>query len=312
VPWVRVRRIDAKLSRADCPSCPIQAFQLNPLVAVTGATGIVGGGVARRLAAAGIAQRLIVRSRNRTPLVPNSEVAVASYADFAGSRTALDGIDTVFMVSGAEDPDRLADHRTFIDAAAAAGVHRIVYTSFYGANASSTFLLGRDHWFTEEHLRASGLAFSFLRNNLYADQFLDWAGPEGLLAGPAGDGRVAVVSRTDVVDVAAVILRAAVTFGREASEHDGATYGLSGPAALSLTEIAATISEVTGHPTRYQPETLAEAYASRAMYDAPRWMVDAWVSTYTAIAAGELAEVTGDVQRLTGRPPMSYAELLGG
>ena len=92
----------------------------------------------------------------------------------------------VFMVSGAEDPNRLADHRTFIDAAAAAGVHRIVYTSFFGATAASTFLLGRDHWFTEEHLRESGLTFTFLRNNLYADQFLDWAGPEGVLAGPAG------------------------------------------------------------------------------------------------------------------------------
>ena len=306
-----MRRIDAKLSRANCPSCPIRPVQMSPLMAVTGVTGIVGGGVARQLAAAGIPQRLIVRSANRTPSIPAAEVAVASYADFAGSRTALQGIDTVFMVSGAEDPNRLADHRTFIDAAAAAGVHRIVYTSFFGANASSTFLLGRDHWFTEEHLRASGLAFTLLRNNLYADQFLDWAGPEGVLAGPAGDGRVAVVSRTDVVDVAAVILRAAFQVGRQVSQHDRATYGLSGPAALSLDEIAATISRVTGHLTRYQPETLDEAHASRAMYDAPQWMVDAWISTYTAIAAGELDEVTDDVQRLTGRPAMSYAELLG-
>jgi len=285
---------------------------MSPKVAVTGVTGIVGGGVARGLAAAGIPQRLIVRSANRTPSIPAADVAVAAYADFAGSRTALEGIDTVFMVSGAEDPNRLADHRTFIDAAAAAGVHRIVYTSFFGANASSTFLLGRDHWFTEEHLRASGLTFTFLRNNLYADQFLDWAGPEGLLAGPAGDGRVAVVSRTDVVDVAAVILRAASKAGRNVSEHDGVTYGLSGPASLNLDEIAATITAVTGHPTRYQRQALDEAYASRAMFDAPKWMVDAWISTYTAIAAGELDEVTGDVQRLTGRPPMSYAELLGG
>ncbi|MET0866185.1 MAG: SDR family oxidoreductase [Nakamurella sp.] len=284
---------------------------MSPVVAVTGVTGIVGGGVAQCLADDGIEQRLIVRAPNRAPSVPLSEVAVASYADFAGSRTALAGIDTVFMVSGAEDPNRLADHRTFIDAAAAAGVHRIVYTSFFGANADSTFLLGRDHWFTEEHLRASGLSFTFLRNNLYADQFLDWAGPEGVLAGPAGDGRVATVSRTDVVDVAAVILRAASQSGRAPSTHDGQTYGLSGPDALNLDEIAATITRVTGHPTRYQPETLEQAYASRAMFDAPKWMVDAWVSTYTAIAAGELAEVTGDVQRLTGRPPMSYAELLG-
>ena len=94
--------------------------------------------------------------------------------------------------------------------------------------------------------------------------------------------------------------------------HCGQTYDLTGREALTLTEVAAIITEVTGAPTAYVEETIEEAYASRAVYGAPEWLVDAWVSTYTAIAAGELAEVTGDVQLVTGHPAVSLEELLGG
>ena len=76
--------------------------------------------------------------------------------------------------------------------------------------------------------------------------------------------------------------------------------------------MAATVTEVTGRQVTYVDETLEEAYASRAVYGAPDWQVDAWVSTYTAIAADELATVSGDVERLTGRPATSLAELLRG
>jgi uncharacterized protein YbjT (DUF2867 family) len=281
-------------------------------IAVTGATGVVGGGVARRLATAGIAQRLIVRSPHRTPPLPGAEIAVASYGDGPAARTALAGVDTLFMVSGAEQPNRLADHLTFVDAAAAARVRRIVYTSFFHASPQSTFLLARDHWHTEARIRDSGMSFTFLRDNLYADVFLDFAGPEGVLRGPAGDGRVSVVARADVIDAAVAVLQDAATSGGAASRHDGASYGLTGPAALSLAEIADIISRATGRQVRYQAESIDEAYASRAVYGAAQWQVDAWVSTYTAIAAGELEEVTDDVRLVTGHPPLSLAALLGG
>ena len=152
--------------------------------------------------------------------MPGAEVAQASYADAAAARAALAGIDTLFMVSGAEDPNRLAAHLTFVDAAAAAGVRRIVYTSFFGAGPDSTFLLARDHWYTETADPRLGLAFTFLRDNLYADVFLDFAGPEGVLRGPAGDGRVAAVARADVIDVAVAVLR-----GRGAGDRRPRTTG---------------------------------------------------------------------------------------
>ncbi|MFD0470805.1 hypothetical protein ACFQ0B_22785 [Nonomuraea thailandensis] len=93
-------------------------------------------------------------------------------------------------------------------------------------------------------------------------------------------------------------------------EHEGVTYHLTGPQALTLDEVAATISAATGRDVTYHAETVPEAYASREIYGAPGWQVEAWVSTYLAIAAGELEAVTGDIPALTGRPATSFAELL--
>jgi uncharacterized protein YbjT (DUF2867 family) len=230
-------------------------------------------------------------------------VAVAEYADGAAVRAALAGASTVLMVSGAEHPDRVAQHRSFIDAASAAGVGHLVYTSFFGAAPDATFTLARDHWATEEHLRASGLPHTILRDNLYADFLPLLADDRGVIRGPAGSGRVAAVAIDDVADAAlAVVLRPA--------EHAGATYSLTGPAALTLAEAAEILTRAGGRPVSYEPETLAEAYASRERYGAPRWQVDAWVSTYTSIASGELAEVTDDVPRLAGHPARSLAEIV--
>ena len=93
------------------------------------------------------------------------------------------------MVSASETPDRVEHHTSFIDGAVQAGVRHLVYTSFFGASPTSTFTLGRDHWATEEYIRASGLDYTYLRDNLYADFFAMMVGEDGVLRGPAGDGR---------------------------------------------------------------------------------------------------------------------------
>ena len=149
-------------------------------IAVTGATGHIGGLVARSLADAGVPQRLIARSVNRLPQLPGADSAETTYGDQKRALAALAGIDTLFMVSAAESADRLDQHRTFIDAAAEAGVRHIVYTSFLGAAPDATFTLARDHWVTEEHIRASGLAFTFLRDSFYLDFLPALAGEDGV------------------------------------------------------------------------------------------------------------------------------------
>ncbi|MGO4340238.1 NAD(P)H-binding protein [Pedococcus sp. 2YAF34] len=275
---------------------------MTDVVGITGVTGAVGGAVASRLADLGDRLVLLARRPEAALEVPGAAVRRAEYADTAEVRAALAGIDTLLMVSAAEDVDRRSQHLAFVDAAAAAGVRHVVYTSFQGAAADCTFTLGRDHFATEEAIRASGMAFTFLRDSFYAD-FLPLMVTDGAIRGPAGDGRVAAVARDDVAAVAAVVLA-------DSAAHAGATYDLTGPEALTLAEAAATITEVTGTPTRYVAETVPEAYASRASYGAPDWQVDAWVSTYTAIAAGEVEHVSDAVERLTGHPATSLRELL--
>jgi uncharacterized protein YbjT (DUF2867 family) len=272
-------------------------------VAVTGSTGQLGGRIARRLAAAGVSQRLLVREPARAPELPETKALQAEYADFEAVREALAGVGTALMISASESLDRVQRHRTFVDAAVDAGVRNLVYTSFFGAAPDATFTLARDHWATEEYIRASGLPFTFLRDNLYADFLTYMVAEDGVIRGPAGEGRVSAVAQEDIAEVATTVLLAPDT-------HAGLTYDLTGPEALSFAEIAAIIAAHTGRDIKYEAETVEEAYVSRAHYGAPDWQVDAWVSTYTAIAAGEMSGVSDAVLRVTGHPATALPELL--
>ncbi len=275
------------------------------VLGVTGATGRLGGRVARALAVAGVEQRLLVRTPSRAPQLPRAEVVQAAYRDGDSVRRALAGVDVALMVSAAESEDRVEEHRTFVDAAAAAGVRHLVYISFFGAAPDATFVLARDHHATERHIELSGMTWTFLRDNLYADFVPLLAGEDGVLRGPAGDGRVSVVAQDDIAAATTAVLD-------DPAAHERRTYSLTGPEAVTLTEAAATLTRVLGRPFAFHDETVEEAYASRSSYGAADWQVDAWVSTYTAIASGELAPVTGDVELLTGRPPRSLADVLTG
>lgn len=274
-----------------------------PALAITGSTGVLGGALAAGLAQAGIPQRLLVRTPAKAPQLPGARVVRAAYQDTAETRAALAGVRTLFMVSASESEDRIASHRAFIDAAAAAGVRQVVYTSFMAAAPDAVFTLAREHYATEEHLKASGMGWTFLRDNFYADFMGAMVGDDGVIRGPAGAGRCSIVARADVVRTAAAILR-------EPELHLGRSYQLTGPQALSMPEVAAILTEETGSAVRFVDESIEQAHASRAGYGAPAWQLDAWVSTYTAIASGVLEPVSDDIERITGKPPMRLADLL--
>jgi NAD(P)H dehydrogenase (quinone) len=227
------------------------------LIGLTGATGQLGGRVARRLAAAGVPQRLVLRDPGRAPVLELADVAQASYGDKPALLNALDGVETLLLVSASESADRISLHKATVDAAVAAGVRRIVYTSFLAAGPDATFTFARDHWHT----------------------------------------------RDDVADVAARVL--------VEDSHAGQTYDLTGPAAFTLAEAAEQLGTALGRPIRYEAETLDEAYRSRERYGAPPWEVAGWVTTYAAIASGELAAVSGAVQDITGHPPVGLADYFG-
>jgi len=286
---------------------------MDDVIAVTGSTGAVGNRVAVALEAAGVRQRLVGRDPSRLPVLAGAEHApAAQYRDTEAMRRALDGAEALFLVSGRESADRLAEHHSAVDAAVAAGVGRIVYLSFLGAAPDCTFTFGRDHWHTEqrirEHAESRGLRFTFLRDSFYAAQLPALVDGEGVIRGPAGDGRVSAVTHDDVADVAVSVLLDGHGAGR--STHDGETYDVTGPEAITLAEAAEQITEATGRRVRYQPETVEEAYASRAHYGAPEFEVAGWVTSYVAISKGEVEAVSDTVPRLTGHPAQSFAEYL--
>ncbi len=274
----------------------------NGLIAVTGATGEVGGRVARRLASRGLAQRLIVRDPKRTEAIPGADVrAIAGYHAGTEVRRALTGVGTLLLIPAAEGEGRVGDHRTTVEAAVAAGVRHIVYLSFTGASPDCTFTLARDHWATEQDIRRIVPAYTLLRMNTYLDFVPKLAGPDGVISGPAGDGRVSAVLRDDLADVAVAVLA-------KPDDHIGQTYDVTGGESFTLAEAAGVMARVSGKQIVFHNETLEEAYQARARYGAPRWEVEGWVTSYTAIAAGELAAVSDTVRRLTGHPPLTLAE----
>jgi uncharacterized protein YbjT (DUF2867 family) len=273
------------------------------LIGITGATGEIGRRVAARLAASGERGRLLVRDASRAPRHDGFEVAeFGGYDDPDGMRAAFEGVSTLLLVSGQEAADRIEQHKRAVDAARAAGVERIVYLSFIGAAADATFTFARDHFHTEQHIHASGMAFTFSRQNLYMDLVPLFAGEDGVIRGPAGRGRVAPVARDDVADALVAMLT-----GRG---HEGMTYELTGPESMTVAELAAAVSAHGDRVVTFHDESLEEAYASRAAYGAPDWEVEGWISTYRAIAAGEMDVVTDHVARLTGHEPVSVHEFL--
>jgi len=283
---------------------------MDGVIGVTGATGALGRRVVDRLSAADdVRLRLVVRDAARAPRLPGAEVTEnpGGYRDPRGLRAALDGVHTLYLVSAAEAEDRLRQHVDAVEAAAAAGVQRIVYTSFVGARPDAVFTLVRQHAATEAAIAATGVRHTFLRHSMYADFVPFFATVENgraVIAAPAGEGRTGFVSRDDLADVAAAVLL------RGDGDLDGASLDVTGPEALSMAEAAAVLEEVTGRPTEYRQQTVEEAWATRRPSGHPDWEIEGWVTSYLAIAAGELSSVTDVVPRLTGHPARTVAEHL--
>jgi NAD(P)H dehydrogenase (quinone) len=265
-------------------------------ILITGATGNVGRRVAELLSARGVETRRLVRDPDRAPALAGSSVFAGDYQDRVALGRALQSVETVFLVSGSAPPlKRAALHGTVIDAAVEAGVKRVVYLSFQGASATSPFPYSADHLLSEAHLGQSGLAFTILRDSFYLDLLPELADASGVIRGPAGEGKVAWVSRENVAQVAAAVLTN--------SGHDGRTYDVTGPEAFSLREAARRLSVISRIPVTFVEETVEAGRAWRARTGAAAWEVDVWLGSYLAMASGELSIPSDTVWRITGQLP---------
>ena len=274
-----------------------------PKIAVTGVTGNLGGMVARLCKKNKIEVRNLARNVEKAEKLGFSNVFKSSYDKSADTVKSLEGIEVLFMVSGSENPNRVQQHKDFIDAAKIAGVSHIIYLSFYNASKNSIFTLGRDHYATEEYIKENGFKYTFLRDNFYVDFFVDLCREYGEIKGPAGNGKVSAVVRSDVSEVAAKILE-------NPGKWENHTLNMTGPEELSMTEIVKAVSEYLGKEIKYIEETVEEAYESRKIWKAEQWEYDSWVSTYTAIAENEQSGISNDIEKVLGRKATSLAEYL--
>ena len=251
----------------------------------------------------GIASIHLARSPERAKVYASAEIRKMVYANTPEVVEALKGIDILLMVSARENPKRLEEHKSFLDAAKHAGVQHIVYTSFYGADEKAIFTLSRDHAQTEAYIKESGFTYTFLRDNFYLDFLIDIALENREIRGPAGSGEVSAVARKDTTSVAVEILL-------HAKKWENQTLNLTGPEELSMEEIVALLSKETGNAITYVDESVEEAYESRKKWPAQNWEYDAWVSTYTAIKAGEQTGVSTDIEKVLGHPANILLDIL--
>lgn len=271
-------------------------------ILITAATGNVGAPLARALAQSGHPVRAFVRDagRARALLGPDVPLAVGDFADPASLERAFRGVDRVFLAC-ANVADQVHHECAVIDAAVRAGVGRVVKLSAPRVGLASPILLERWHARIEEHLHASGLPSSVLHPRPFMTNLLasaDAVARTGLLFAPAGSAAIGFVDPRDVAACAAAALT---------DDLDGA-YALSGPAAITHEEIAATLSEVTGQSVTYVPVSDADALAAFVAAGFDEDVAASVVTFYSTMRAGSMTALTDGVERLTGRGPRSFAE----
>ncbi|MBS0023235.1 SDR family oxidoreductase [Microbacterium paraoxydans] len=271
---------------------------------VAGATGHLGRLIIAALLARGADPESIVAGARDVAKAADLGVRVVplDYDDPATVAAALDGIDTVVLVSGSEVGRRVEQHRAVIDAAAAAGVSKLVYTSAPRATTSD-LVLAPEHKATEELIAASGIPAVILRNNWYTENYaadLARAAETGVLASGTGDGRVASANRADFAEAAAVV---ALEDG-----HTGAVYELGGDVAWDYAELAAAIAEVTGREVTFVSLTEEQQLAALREAGLDEGTAGFVVALDAGIRGGALAETDGTLARLIGRPTTPLVE----
>ncbi|HEY7272020.1 MAG TPA: SDR family oxidoreductase, partial [Actinoplanes sp.] len=251
-------------------------------ILVTGATGNVGGHVVRALAGRGVPVRAFVRDADRATrlLGPDVELAVGDFADRRSLDRALTGADRLFLACG-NVPDQIDFECTAIDAAADAGITRVVKLSGPDAAIASPLIFERWHGAIEEHLAASGLPRVLLRPRTYMTNLLAYVRgvvQTGMLFAPAGTAQISFVDPRDVADAAAEALTGA--------GHEGRTYTLTGPEAVTFERVAGEIAAATGRPVRYVDVSDDDARQAMVSEGLPPMVADAIVAIFASQRAG--------------------------
>ena len=273
------------------------------MILVTGATGLVGGAAVRQLAARGVPVRALVRSLEKAAALagPTVQVVVGDFTRPETLEPALHGVTRALLISH-HDVRQVELQGNFVEAARRAGSVHIVKLSGLGTAPGSPLQSGRWHAETEAQIRKAGLPWTFLHPPYFMQNILRSApavAAHGVLTAAMKDGRIAMV---DARDVAAVAVAALTGAG-----HEGQTYVITGPEALSHAAVARILSEVVGWLITYR-DIAVDALREQLMASGtPPWLVDVRMEFTSVLREGFAESVTDAVLRTTGVPPRSFA-----
>lgn len=273
------------------------------MIALTGATGQLGQFVVEELLKTVAAKEIVAIVRNPAKAEALSKQGVlvrqADYGDQAALTQALAGVNKLLLISSSEVGQRTAQHRNVINAAKAAGVKFIAYTSLLHAD-KSPLGLHVEHVETEKMLADSGIPYTLLRNGWYSENYLASAPAalaHGVFIGAAGDGKIASATRADYAAAAARVI--------SEEGHAGKVYELAGDRGWTLTELAALLSKASGKNVVYQ--NLSEADFAAALKGAglPDWLATMLADSDAGTAKGGLFDDSKTLSKLIGRPTTS-------
>lgn len=271
-------------------------------ILVTGATGTVGRDVVKLLSKKGAAVRAGVRdqAKARQRFDDDVELATFDFENESSFAAALDGVEKVFLLPPLL-PNQVELTNAFVDAAKHVGVRRIVKLSAIGVDGEIQFTVGKWHAANEQHIRESGLAFTFLRPNSFMQNFITYFPPRnGAIYLPWGNGTASFVDTRNIARVAAEVLTS--------DRYKEKIYTLTGPAALGIVEVAEILSEVVGREFKYVD--VSEDAARDAMLQAgvPKWQVEALMELHAINKQNRWSAVTSDVEKVTGIPPTDFSQ----
>jgi uncharacterized protein YbjT (DUF2867 family) len=273
------------------------------MILVTGGTGQSGVEIVRQLAATGTRFRALVRNPAKADAIRLNGVDIVKgdMADRSSLAPALEGVDRLLLLSS-PDATFVEAQGTVISAAKQAGVRHIVKFSAMTADPKSPSTFPRMHGQTEDLVRASELAWTFLRPTFFMQNFLGLADmvKQGTIYQPAGEGKSAPV---DIRDIAAVAVKALTEAG-----HEGKSYDITGPDLLSYDDIARILSEAAGHPVKYQNIPPAAAKQAMLGMGMPQFVADAINQLMDQLRAGAYAKRTTVVRDVARKPPITFAQ----
>jgi uncharacterized protein YbjT (DUF2867 family) len=268
------------------------------MILVTGSTGNVGSHLVRELVTQHLPFRALVRtSRDAQKLrAQGIETVIGDFAQPEHLRGALQGITRVFLMCSS-GPLQSQLEATLINEAKRAGICHVVKLSILAADSQSECVFFRWHGQSEEALQASGLDYTFLRPNAFMQSFLrDFASSiaqGGVFRAPVEDGKISFVDTRDIAAVAAMVLRE--------RGHEGHTYDLTGPGALSYTDVAALLSQHLGKQVQYMSISAQDAQQEMCKQNMPLWLVDGLLALFEFARQGKAAVVSQAVAQVTKR-----------